>query len=235
MAFKDRTRKPDAGCSDQQGPNERGRGRAAAYPSQGRKDGIKARDAAADPAAPPRKAGFMERLQRHMSAIVYAEAGEYQSAQEFLEPSPRRQTILLVIEGEAADQSAIAYSLGLCKRMNAELDILQVIEKSEDDGDFQELGEKMVNGSQNLVALARMADEMNVPFKLTMRIGEVSEKLVNYAKRHKDVAMIVLDSPKTRTAAKPERTWENLLQRLSQELSVPVTTVLAKPATAGSF
>ena len=117
--------------------------------------------------------------------------------------------------------------------MNAELDILLVIEKSDNDSDLQLLGDKMVRGSQNLVALARMADDMNVPFKLTMRIGEVSEKLVNYTRRHKDVGMIVLDSPRTRTSTQRERTRENFLHRLSQELSVPVTTVLPKPAPAG--
>jgi hypothetical protein len=170
----------------------------------------------------------MEKLQRHIAAVVYAEAGEFESAQEFLEPRPRPKSILLVIEGDTPDQAAISYSLGLCTRMDAELDILLVIEKSIDEGDHRLLSEKMVDGSANLVKLLRMAEEMKVPFKVTVRIGEVSEKLTNYAKRHRDVAMIVLDSPKTKEAPSRERTWRMFLRRLSRELSVPITTVRTK-------
>ncbi len=68
-----------------------------------------------------KKPSLRERLQQHMAAIAYAEAGEFQSAEEIIQPGPKsHNTVLLVIEGENPDPSAFSYAVNLCKRTNAD-------------------------------------------------------------------------------------------------------------------
>lgn len=193
----------------------------------------KASGLARTPESHPERNGFLETLQRHLNAVVFAEAGEFQSARELLECRPRNRSILLVIEGDAPDRAAFAYSLGVCTRMGAELDILQVIPASDGTSDDQITGEDMPNGTENLAALALTAREKSIPCKVTTKVGDLSDKLINYAKRHKNVAMIIIDSHRTRTTPRPERAWGRFLRNLSRALSVPITTVL--PLTLSGY
>ncbi len=141
---------------------------------------------------------FRERLQQHMAAIAYAEAGEFEAAAELAEPLIKSKTVLLVIEGESPSPEPFAYALNLCKRTDSELDVLQVIEQSRKDGDYELLSHKMTEGSRNIVGLVRQLEQENIPFKVTIRLGDVSQKLFNYARRHKDVTMVIFDSPSLR-------------------------------------
>lgn len=174
------------------------------------------------------KPSLRERLQKHMAAIAYAEAGEYRSADEILNSGQKSRTVLLVVEGEAPDASAFSYALNLCTRMNAELDILQVIEISGKADDYELLSHKMAHGSRNLVDLVRQLEQTNIPFKVTMRLGEPGSKLFNYAKRHKDVAMVILDSPRARTASSRNDAWAKWVKDVSRQLSIPLIAVLDK-------
>jgi hypothetical protein len=176
----------------------------------------------------PKKPSLRERLQQHMAAIAYAEAGEFQSAEEIIQPAPKSRTVLLVIEGENPDPSAFSYAVNLCKRTSAELDILQVIQISAKGEDYELLSQKMANSSRHLVDLVRQLEQTAVPFKVTMRLGEPASKLVNYAKRHKEVAMVVLDSPKAREASAKNGAWARWVKELSRQLSIPLIAVLDK-------
>jgi hypothetical protein len=178
--------------------------------------------------AKSKKPSLRERLQQHMAAIAYAEAGEFQSAEEIIHPARKSRTVLLVIEGENPAPSAFSYAVNLCKRTNAELDILQVIEISARGEDYELLSQKMANSSRHLVDLVRQLEQTAVPFKVTMRLGEPGSKLFNYAKRHKDVAMVILDSPKAREASAKNDAWARWVRELSRQLSIPLIAVLDK-------
>ena len=173
---------------------------------------------------------FRERLQKQMAAIAYAEVGEFEAAAELAAPSTPSKTVLLVIEGESPDPAPFAYALNLCKRTNAELDILQVIEQSREDEDYELLSHKMTEGSRNLVSLVRQLEEDDIPFKVTIRLGDASQKLFNYARRHKDVAMVIFDSPRLRKETEKSQAWVKVLENISHQLSIPLITVLEKQA-----
>ncbi len=180
------------------------------------------------PRSKAKKPSLRERLQQHMAAIAYAEAGEFQSAEELIQPAPKSRTVLLVIEGENPDPSAFSYAVNLCKRTNAELDILQVIEISGKGEDYELLSQKMARSSRHLVDFVRQLEQTAVPFKVTMRLGEPGSKLFNYAKRHKDVAMVILDSPKARESTAKNDAWARWVRELSRQLSIPLIAVLDK-------
>jgi K+-sensing histidine kinase KdpD len=169
-----------------------------------------------------------ERFQQHMAAAAYAEAGEFEAAAELTEPAVTSKTVLLVIEGESPSPEPFAYALNLCKRTNAELDLLQVIEQSRERENYELLSHKMIEGSRNIVALVRQLEGEDIPFKVTIRLGDVSQKLFNYARRHKDVAMVIFDSPSLRKGSEMSQTWSRLLENISHQLSIPLITVEQK-------
>jgi Universal stress protein family len=169
-------------------------------------------------------------FQHHMAAAAYAEAGEFDAATEIAQPLVKFKTVLLVIEGESPSPEPFAYALNLCKRTNSELDVLQVIEQSPKGNDYELLSNKMTEGSRNIVALVRQLEGEEIPFKVTIRLGDVSQKLFNYAKRHKDVAMVIFDSPRLRKESEKSVAWSRLLENISHQLSIPLVTVEQKQA-----
>jgi hypothetical protein len=174
-----------------------------------------------------KKETFRQRLHKHMAAIAYAEAGEFGAATELLEPSSTARTVLLVIEGALPDPAAFNYALKLSKRTKAELDILQVIESgNEHEHDYESLSQKMTEGTRNIVGMVRKLEEDEIPFKVTIRLGDVNQKLFNYARRHKDVAMVVFDSPKAKQASQENKGWSRLVDEISRQLSIPLVTVV---------
>jgi hypothetical protein len=183
-----------------------------------------------DGPATSRFRSLRERFQKHMAAAAYAEAGEFDAATEIAQPLVKFKTVLLVIEGESPSPEPFAYALNLCKRTNAELDLLQVIEQSRKDDDYELLSNKMTEGSRNIVALVRQLEEDGIPFKVTIRLGDVGQKLFNYAKRHKDVSMVIFDSPRLRKGPEKSPAWSRLLENISHQLAIPLVIVEQKQA-----
>jgi hypothetical protein len=175
-----------------------------------------------------KKKGLKERLESGLAAAAFAEAGEFQMAEEILQVPKKIQTVLLVIEGEVPNPSAFRHALNLCKRLDAEMDILQVIENSSSQKDYEALSRKMALGSAHVVALLREVEKEGIPFKITIRLGDVKDKLFNYARRHKDVGTVVFDSPKAASGSAEGRRWQRVIENLSQRLSIPLVTVVGQ-------
>lgn len=177
---------------------------------------------------PPRRPTFWQKLQRHMAAVAYAEAGEFQSARELLEPAGKPPAVLLVVEGAMADPGAFSYALNLCKRTGADLDILHVMDKSSADSEVETAGSIMAGATGIPVTLERMVEETGVTFKVTARRGAVDKRVLDYAKRHKNVSMVVLDSPRSRESSVKDKAWVRFLEEMARNLSIPITTVRPK-------
>jgi hypothetical protein len=210
-----------SGSGSNEGPGEPTKDRPKSEP---RKTGASSEAKSAT----SRLKSLSERFQQHMAAAAYAEAGEFEAAAELTEPAVTSKTVLLVIQGESPSPEPFAYALNLCKRTNAELDLLQVIEQSRERDDYELLSHKMIEGSRNIVTLVRQLEEEDIPFKVTIRLGDVSQKLFNYARRHKDVAMVIFDSPSLRKGSEMSQTWSRLLENISHQLSIPLITVEQK-------
>ncbi|MGC8905810.1 MAG: universal stress protein [Desulfomonilaceae bacterium] len=172
-----------------------------------------------------KKRGFLESLRKHMSAVAYAESGEFDAARDLMTSSRPHSSILLVIEGASPAASTFDYALNLCTRTRSQLDILQVIEMTKGDDGYAGLRQALSEVSENIVRLMQKVENGNVPVKVTIRLGDVNQKLINYAKRHNEVSMVILDSPKMRGASEHDRTWKKMIQDLAQKLSVPLITV----------
>jgi hypothetical protein len=170
---------------------------------------------------------FLQRLHRHMAAVAYAEAGEYQSARELVEYGPRSKTVLLVIEGKSSDPASFSHALSLCKRTGGDLVVLQVMPFRGGKCN-KRLTEDIDESAEQRAALVQRAHSAGVAVEIVTQSGEVNENLFDYAKRHKDVAMVILDSPQFRAKLPKDMVWKRLAEAVTQELSIPLITVMPK-------
>ncbi|MEW6533703.1 MAG: hypothetical protein AB1473_22935 [Thermodesulfobacteriota bacterium] len=172
-----------------------------------------------------KRKSFSEKLQLDFAAVTFAEAGEFETARDIAATKNKARTVLLVIEGESPIKMSLNHALGLCKRMGAELDVLQVIQTPQDLSDPNELGRRMAEASSNIVRCLQDVQRHEIPFKVTLRLGNANDKLVDYVKQHKDVGIVVLDSPQAGSPDTRSRQWRRLVERLSQKLAVPLVTI----------
>src|SRR4030067_638984 len=68
---------------------------------------------------------LLKKLETMYAAVAFAEAGEHETARQTLK---EQRKILLALRGEKSDVDAFRYALNMCKRIDAELEILYVSE-----------------------------------------------------------------------------------------------------------
>ncbi len=164
-------------------------------------------------------------LDKPMVAMTFAEEGFHQEAVTMLGRASMK-TVLLVIEGEHPNEAAFNYARNLCKRTGAQLDILQVIDPTTGPDSISVLEQRMSSAVKNIINLIQLSDLRTSLPKLTIRLGEVDSKLVNYVKRHKEVSAIVFDSDKFQVEQSNRPGRMDVLEFLSKKLAVPLMTVL---------
>ncbi len=173
-------------------------------------------------------AGFLENsMDRPMAAATFAQAGLLREASNLMR-NTKNKTVLLVIEGESPTQAAFNYASNLCARTNAQMDILQIVAPSSGSDSFDLLGQRMSCAVTNVVNLLKKCDMQKAMPKLTIRLGEVDSKLLNYVRRHREVSAIVFDSPETSSTKVEQTRSKGFLESLSKRLSVPLMAVLER-------
>lgn len=74
---------------------------------------------------------FLQKLEQTMAAAAFAEAGEHESARQFLSDSKNaRKKVLLGTDHLEPDLKIVNYALSLCRRMGAGLEIFHVVPSS---------------------------------------------------------------------------------------------------------
>jgi len=168
---------------------------------------------------------FFQRVQDYVTASVFAQAGDFETAAETLQAAERHRTVLLVIEGKTPDEAAFHYALGACKRTGAQMDILQLIDESADGLDAAKLTRIGAELSERLGNLLQELKTEKIPFRLTVRSGDVRERLYRYAMRHTDIVMAVYDPSKPAEQSAGSRGRQRMVEKISRRLSIPLVIV----------
>jgi hypothetical protein len=112
-----------------------------------------------------------------MSAVSFAEAGEFETACEMI---AGRKKVLLVLTGSEYDTKALKYALNTAQRTDAALEVL-VTSKGE--------------GSKWLIEqCAEQAVAAAVGLKVAKRIGCMKEAILSHTKRRRDILCVVVES-----------------------------------------
>lgn len=120
---------------------------------------------------------FSKKIEELMSAISFAEEGEFEKAREILREDRR---VLLALNERAIDSSTLKYATNTCKRVGANLDILMVSQSAQMDSTFEQF-------------LFELTKE-GIQYRLIQRSGCLKEEIINYTNGNKGVLFVVIES-----------------------------------------
>jgi hypothetical protein len=138
------------------------------------------------------------KIEDWLSAISFAEAGEFETAKEILNENRR---ILLALKGEQIDQKTLKYTVNTCKRIGANLDILYFSSETDDLILEQFLKELENEGIQHKL--------------VKNKSGFLKQGIIDYANERKEIVFVVIESSDSLDDCKGKHKgfsglWQNL-------------------------
>ncbi|MCX5873732.1 MAG: hypothetical protein NTY51_10955 [Deltaproteobacteria bacterium] len=181
-------------------------------------------------------------FEKSMSAAAFAEAGEFDVASQILHPETKPHTVLLVqilhpetkphtvllvIERDTPNANAIEYTVNLCKRVGAIMDII-VTQPPGSKHKQQKTAQTGVSDTQKISELSQLLREKDVTYHMYILEGDIVEKLGDYVRQHKEVTTVVYDSPRIEESHSKDDTWHKVVDTICTRLSIPLITVFDK-------
>jgi len=132
-----------------------------------------------------KKRKIREKFEDIMRAVTFAEAGEFDTAREIVSKhwriQEKRKTVLLGIEGCEIESKAILYVSNLCKRLDARLEMLQVIPKRK----------LLKNARANLSPILSVLEEEKIDVRVVHRFGSYEKEIFKYIEKRRDIQSVV--------------------------------------------
>lgn len=153
-------------------------------------------------------AGLSKKIEAIMSAITFAEEGEFETAKTLMNTRKRG---LLAIRNGAIDMKTCTYALNTCKRIGIGLDILVVGETEREQ----------LHPSINPFLTRLEAD--NIAFSLERTTGCIKQAILYHTENENDIIFVVIESQDT--LEKNCVTRDKRLSKLWQELKCPLVVV----------
>jgi hypothetical protein len=122
-------------------------------------------------------ADLKKKVEDLMSAISFAEEGEFETAREMLKEERR---ILLAIKEDHLDRKTFRYAINTCKRVGAELDILYVSSAEK----ISPLLEQCLKDLKN----------EGINFRLIQKNGCLKQQVIDYTNTKKEILFAVTES-----------------------------------------
>lgn len=113
-----------------------------------------------------------------MSAVTFAEAGEFETARELFKG---RQKVLLTLTGRESGRKSFKYALNICKRIGAGLEVLYISKREE----IRQM-------------LRQFQDELNkegITYEVIQGSGCIKEAIIHHTEKRSDIQFVVIESP----------------------------------------
>lgn len=119
-----------------------------------------------------------KKIEDVMSAISFAEEGEFETAMEMLKEERR---ILFAVKNGQIDKKTLRYAINTCKRIGAGLDIMYL------SSDSSKIGLKLKDFQSGL-------EKEGIHCRLIKRDGYLRQEIVDYTSSNKEVLFVVIES-----------------------------------------
>ena len=168
---------------------------------------------------------FVRRVEEHMVAATYAQAGEFDTAREMLLTRPK--AVLLISIGHPTESDAFTYSVNLCKRIDAGMKILSFSQAIQSER-IEEGSSKRQTAYERIANLSRLAEKHGVSCTISVKRGNLNENLFDYIRQHKEIAAVVYGAHSTFPGLGNEFNLQRALERIAERLSIPSVKVLRR-------
>lgn len=164
------------------------------------------------------------------------------------------EKVLLAINGATPDRKAFNYAIDLCKRIKADLKILQVISPRNLDGciskfkstahnakrfledsmvaaTFAEAAEHttasalLEQAKKNTKTLLHEAAKAPVSYELLVKAGDTAEEIINYVRENNDIVITIYDKPRDGSAKSSKRQRKSDLESITKGVPIPVVMI----------
>jgi hypothetical protein len=122
-------------------------------------------------------AALKKKIEELMSAISFAEEGEFDTAREMLKEERR---VLLAIKENHLDKKTFRYAMNTCKRIGADLDILCVSAAEELSPILEQCMEDLKNEG--------------ISFRVVQKQGCLKQQIIDYTNNKKEILFAVTKS-----------------------------------------
>ena len=112
-----------------------------------------------------------------MSAISFAEAGEFDTAREMIKP---RKSILVAVSDRTSHRDIFAYALNISKRLQADIDVLYLVETDEKKAYLDEF--------------ASDAEKQGIRCRVIAMYGCVKRAILDYTGKRKEILFVIVGS-----------------------------------------
>ena len=165
------------------------------------------------------------------------------------------EKVLLAIDGMTPDKKAFHYAVQLCKRIKAELNVLQVINPNKcgkylvtvrkkvkpvkryvegsliaaafaEAGEHETAKDMMSEALRNLKQLVPESEKEGILCHLTMKSGDPEQEIINYLNEHRDVVLTIYDDSDERLVkTNRDRSNHSVIQDIRRALSIPLVVL----------
>ncbi len=141
-------------------------------------------------------ANIFKSIQETMAAAAFAEAGEHETAREFLSQSKNaHKKILLGTDKASLAPKAISYALNVCSRLGAGLEVVRIFR-------FSETRANAEAGDELKETLA----QQGIPYEAVYGKAGLGEEIVRYAAERRDILLLILSlAERNENLKKPDK------------------------------
>jgi len=118
-----------------------------------------------------------KKIENMLSAITFAEGGEFETAREFMAAKKR---VLLAIRLGLAGVKTLKYAVNTCKRIDADLDILVVTTQG--------------NRDEDLSSFVHEARRERVRCRVIKKNGCLKQRIIDYINSKSNILFVVVES-----------------------------------------
>jgi nucleotide-binding universal stress UspA family protein len=168
--------------------------------------------------------GLVDRLEREMAAITFAEDGDALSALGLTGGGAALKTVMLIVEGPEIEPDVFSHALNLCRRLPARLEIAAFTRHA------------AAGVAKPETVRARMEElrlecaAKGIPCSVDVFPGLSKTALLNHIRKGRRIAALVDGTTRKGSSGGREFQVGSFLESVARRLSVPVVKVVGKPA-----